>query len=420
VGPGCASASKTPTASSWSTESCYSLDGDSLTSDSLTSDRDYYFDMATNPFQYGTPVEGANFTGRESELDALVSRMRNGINVVLLSPRRYGKTSLLLRAEARLARSRPVPAVVRANVLRSRDLATLVSQLTTAVYGLRGARWHRARQGVPEFLHRLGLRPTVTINDQGQPVFGFEPSMTAPDADTILGDLYELLDEQADQRPAVLVLDEFQAITDHGAHLPRLLKALADQHPRVGLVMAGSKQHLMERLVSVENAPLYGMAQKLALGPIPDEIMTRFLASRAKAGGKAMNEETAHRVLALSGPVPNDIQRLAYEAYEAADAEIDAVAVGAGLDRAVAHEAATYAELYESRSPGQRRVLAALAEGNVHPVFSASFARAVGLAGSNSVKKVVDALIADELLGRRPAALEITDPFLAAWLRQAP
>ena len=318
---------------------------------------------APNPFHYGTPVEGANFTGRETELDALVSRMRNGVNVVILSPRRYGKTSLLLRAESRLAKTKPAPAIVRANVLRARDLSTLVANLTNEIYQLRGARWHRARQGVPEFLRRLRLRPTMTLNDQGRPVFGFEPNLAAPDADAILADLYTVLDDEAEARPAILVLDEFQAITDHGAHLPRLFKGLADEHPRVCLVMAGSKQHLMERLVSEENAPLYGMAQKIALGPIPEAIMTRFLIVRAAAGAKVLAPETAQHLLSLAGPVPNDIQRLAYEAYELAGAEIDVAAVADGLDQATAHETATYAELYESRSQGQRRVLAMLAAG---------------------------------------------------------
>src|SRR5438552_13411290 len=105
-----------------------------------------------NPFHYGTAVEGARFTGRERELAALVSRMEDGINVVLMSPRRYGKSSLLLKAEAELAQADRPAAVVKANVLRSRDLAALVAQLTASAYHVQGGRWHRARQAVPEFL----------------------------------------------------------------------------------------------------------------------------------------------------------------------------------------------------------------------------------------------------------------------------
>jgi hypothetical protein len=375
--------------------------------------------VTANPFHYGTPVEGVRFTGRERELEAVLSRMRNGVNVVLLSPRRYGKTSLLLRAEAELSRGARPAAVVKANVLRSRDLSTLVAQLTASAYHVPGGRWHRARQAVPEFLRRLRLRPTVTFDDQGKPAFAFAADLASPDADDVIADLYGLLDEEVGSRPAVLVLDEFQAITAHGAHLPDLLKALADAHPRVSLVVAGSRRHLMERLVTAEGAPLYGMAQKVALGPIPDEVMAAFLRERAAAGARPMGEEAARLTLALAGPVPNDIQHLAYEAFELAGRRIDGAAVLRGLDQAVAHEASGYAEVFAGRPPGQRRVLVALAAGLAQPVFSAAFARAVGLAGSNSVKRAVDALEADEIVTLRDGRPAVADPFFAAWLRPA-
>lgn len=376
--------------------------------------------MALNPFHYGTPVEGDQFTGRTRELTALTTRMRDGINVVLLSPRRYGKTSLLLRAEMELARSRPAGALVKANILRSRDLAALVSRLTSGVYHLPGGRWHRTRQALPEFLRRLRLRPTVTINDHGQPVFSFEPGLEGLDADSVLADLYALLDEESGNHPAVLVFDEFQAIVDLGAHLPRLLKSLADNHPGVSLVLAGSKRHLMERLVNGEGAPLYGMAQKIELGPIPDNEMMRFLCTRAAVGGKLMDEPTATMAVDQAGPVPNDIQRLAYEAFQLADAVVDAAAVAAGLEQAVAHEAAIYSEIFAARSLGQQRVLARLAARGYQHVYSSTFARSVGLAGGNSVKKVMDSLVADELVALRDQSWQITDPFFAAWLRFDP
>lgn len=375
--------------------------------------------MSPNPFHYGTPVVGEQFVGRERELDALLSRMRNGINVVLLSPRRYGKTSLLLAAEERLVGGKPRGAVVKANVLRSRDLATLAGRLASSAYRIPGGRWHRTKQAVPDFLGRLRVRPGVSFDDQAQPTFLFEAGLAVAAGEEVIADLYALLAQEAADRPAVLILDEFQAITDHGPHLPDLLKALADAHPNVSLVVAGSRRHLMERLVTSERAPLYGMAQKLALGPIPDEIMVPFLRHRAEAGGKAMADKTARLVVGLAGPVPNDIQHLAYESFEVAGRRIDTAAVTDGLDQAVAHEASTYAELFAARPPGQRRVLVALAAGPASLVFSAAFARSVALAGSNSVKRAVDALDEDELVARREGRPAVADPFFAAWLKAA-
>ncbi len=370
--------------------------------------------MPRNPFHYGTPAEGEHFTGREQELAALLSRMRSAINVVVVSPRRYGKTSLLLRAEQELA-SDPAT-VVHANVLRSRDLAVFASQLATQTFRAPGGRWHRARQAVPEFLRRLRAQPVVTFEDE-RPKFAFDARLSAPDADGVLADIYALLADLAKRRPAALVLDEFQAIVELGAHLPALLKALADAHSNVSLVLAGSRRHLMEQLVSAPGAALYGMAEPLTLGPLPQEVMATHLCARAASARRRMSDAVARSIVELAGPVPNDIQRLAYEAFDAATDAIDARAVDAGLAAAVAHDAATYAERYELLSPGQRRVLSTLADAPTDRPASAAITHRTGLANASSVRRALNALEDAELVTRRETTVEVADPFFAAWLR---
>ncbi len=374
----------------------------------------------TNPFHYGTPVGGAQFTGRTAELDALAARLRDGINVVLISPRRYGKTSLHQAATARLQRSRPAPAVVEVNVLRAGTLARFVSLLTAGAYRLPGTRWARARQAVPEFLRRVRVTPTVTFDAGGNPRFGFDAAIGGADAETVIADVYTLLGEAAATRPSVLVLDEFQAVTRLGADLPDLLKALADEHPSVSLVLAGSRRHLMDELVVERRAPLFGMAQHLAIGPIDDAAMVRFLVDRAATGGRTMTEATAALLLARAGPVPNDIQHLAYDAFELAGAVVDDAAVDAGMAAAVGHDAALYAEQLTRLSPGQTRLVVALASRSPDQPYSAGFARSVGLANASSVHKALQPLLETDDVVLRDGRLVVADPFFAEWLRGDP
>jgi hypothetical protein len=369
-----------------------------------------------NPFHYGSPVEGEYFTGRSDELDALVSRMRNGINVVLLSPRRYGKTSLLRAAEARLTRARPSAAIIDVNVLRATSLSNLVSLLTAGAFHLPGSRKQRARRSITEFVRRLRITPILTFDASGNPRYGFDANMAVRDAETVFADIYALLDEEADRRPSALVLDEFQAITRHATVIPELLKALADEHPRVSLVLAGSKRHMMEELVVESHAPLFGMAQRLSLGPIPHREMAEYLLQRAAGAGKAFVDDAAERVLALASPVPNDIQHLAFESFEAAGDGIDAAAVDMGMTRAVAHDNALYAETLSRLSPGQARVLTAIARASPDEPYSSAFARSVGLASGSSVRKALQPLLANEDVVDREGRLAVADPFFAAWL----
>ena len=366
-----------------------------------------------NPYHYGTPVSGDQFAGREAELYALQQRMRDGINVVVTAPRRYGKTSLLTRASAAVAAQGA--AVVSVNVLACRDETSLASRLATAAYAARGGRWHRLRQGGAEFAKRLRVSPTITF-DGDTPRFAFATSLAVADADTVIEDVYGLLSELGSRAPAVLVLDEFQSITDLGDHLPGLLKSLADAHPGVCLVLAGSRQHLMERLVADRGAPLFGLAERLALDVLPTAVMTQFLRRRAAASGRSMSAQAAARIIELAGPVPNDIQHLAYETWGLSARTITVADVDTALARTVDHEASGYADRFGALAPGQRRVLAALAAGPTEEPYAASFVRHCGLASGSSVGRALDALLAAELVARRASTYLVADPFFTAWL----
>jgi hypothetical protein len=236
----------------------------------------------------------------------------------------------------------------------------------------------------------------------------------------VLSDVYRLLGEEAEKRPAVLVIDEFQAATPIDDRLPDLLKGLADNYPTVSLVLAGSKRHLMEQLVVEQEAPLYGLAQRMALGPIAEAEMLAYLVERAAAGGRALSEKVAGYLLALAGPVPNDVQHLAYDAFEASGAVMDAGSVDAGMEAAVAHDAALFADALSRLSPGQARVLAAVAVDPPAEPYAAAFARMVGLANASSVRKALQPLQEDDVVVEREGRRVVADPFFAAWLRAEP
>jgi hypothetical protein len=368
-----------------------------------------------NPFQYGSPVDAQHFAGRVGELKALTSRMVDGINVVLVSPRRYGKTSLLLRAEDQLGRSGA--AIVHVDVLRCASPAELAAKLAGEAYRFPSGRWHRVKNAVSEFARRLRVSPSVAFGPDGSPQFSFAGDLAGRDVHQVLEDVYALLAEDAPQRPGVLVLDEFQAITDLDAHLPGVLKALSDNYGRVSLVLAGSRRHLMERLTGSTGAPLYGMAEPLSLGPVGTAEMVAYLCRQADDAGKPMTVGIAGLVLDVAGPIPNDIQRLAYSAYEAAEGPIGPGDVEEGMKEATLHGDATYADAYGGFSPGQRRVLRALAMQPQGELFSARFSRDVQLANAASVRKAVDALRAAEVVTHEGGTWRVADPFFRYWLK---
>lgn len=372
---------------------------------------------AANPFRFGSPVSDEFFTGREAEMDALVDSARNTINVSVVSPRRYGKTSLLLKAERVLAREKL--RVVHVDVLLCSSPGGFASALTTKLLlAQRGV----TRRGVTaaaasDFRHRLRVTPSIEINDAGHPVLTFLPGLAPREAESVLADVYRILSEG--DLPGILVLDEFDALRDINEHFPNQLKGLADVHPNVCLVVAGSRRRIMETLVHVHGAPLYGMTRPISLGPIDEPVMRHHLVKRAESGRKLLSEADAGHILRLGGPVPNDIQKLAYAAFNAAGRRIDEAAIHAGLEQTVSLNAATYAAQWGALPIVQRRVLTELATRPAAAPFGRDFTRRTGLAAS-SVQRAIAALDAAELITEDEGHWRLTDPFVARWAATSP
>lgn len=369
-----------------------------------------------NPYSYGGPVSGPHFIGRDAEVADLVSRMVSGISVVVTAPRRYGKTSLIDRAAELVCEDHG--AVISVNLMHCPGLDTFASRLVAGAYTTEGGRVRRARQGLPELLRRLRVQPALTLDDTGKPRFTFG-GLAERDAIVVLNDVYAILSSLAKERPAVLILDEFQAVGELGGGLAPALKALGDQHPKVSLIVAGSRQHLMDALVLSRGAPLYNMAERLALGPIDEHVMVRYLVDRARHGTKEMSEAAAERICELAGPVPYDIQRLAYEVFDRAGDRIASSDADDGMSGVIRREDPNFTDGFSRMSIRHRRVLVGIAvRRRVEQPYTAAFARDVGYAGPPGVRRAIEALSADETLSERQGALVVADPFFAEWLRR--
>jgi hypothetical protein len=144
--------------------------------------------------------------------------------------------------------------------------------------------------------------------------------------------------------------------------------------------------------------------------------MIPYLVERAATGKKHLTLEAAQLIVDVAGPVPNDIQRLAYQAFELADRTIDGDTVQSAIQVIVDHESHLFEEHLQRLTVGQERVLRALSGGSDASVGSARFAREVGLASATSVSRTLEALEKAELITRRDRHWVLVDPFLAKWL----
>ncbi len=375
-----------------------------------------YSTAVDNPFHYGSAVTGERFTDRATELKVLVACMTHGQNVVLLSPRRYGKTSLLRRAAEVAAEAGA--RVGMANLVQCSNRREVAEELTTAI-----ARSLTSRLGVRlEELrkHLADLKPSFSIEAHGVKV-SLAPQTPESDWTNEIKTALRTLGLASDREEHVaLVIDEFQRTAEINEGLPGVFKAMVDELEHVSLVFAGSRRHLMEELSSSPGASLLGIGQPINLLPIAADEMIPFLVERARVSGKDLSRDVASLIYESANGIPNHVQQLAFWAYGEAGDTIDLESVDRALTTAMGLSVIDFTEAFEKVSPVQRRLLRSLAEKPAKDLFSGRFVTITGVSNPSGVGRALRRLEELELVEMGSDGWRVANPFFARWLQAGP
>jgi uncharacterized protein len=375
-----------------------------------------------NPFNFGDLALDAGFADRERELVELVAHMRNGQNVVVFAPRRYGKSSLVWRAAQEVVARNQV-LVAQVDLMLTTTKEQFAAALAQAIYDEIATPALRARERASRIFSGLRIAPVMTVDPAtGALGFTFRAGHHRADVDATLEGLLELPATLAAERRkrVAIVFDEFQEVLSIDPHLPRLMRSIFQRQPDVAHVYLGSKRSMMHRLFNDANEPFWRSAAQLELGLIPPEEFAPFLVERFAGANRRLSQPVASELLAYTRGHPYATQELAYALWEETPRGRAATgdALARALDRVLHGENAHFSLVWERASQVQRLVLQALALEPTTSLTAAEYRHRHDLPGSSSVARAVEALVEDELLRQlAPGSYEIAEPFLAEWLR---
>ena len=371
-----------------------------------------------NPFSFGALALDEAFADREAERSELAGDIRNGQDVVIFAPRRFGKSSLVWRAAGALATEGVL--VAQVDLMTTPTKEGLAAALAKSIYEQIASTLERVRERALVPFRGLQLQPTVTVSpDDGALSFTFASARRQAEIDATLVRLLELPAElgAAKEHRIALVIDEFQEIVSIDPDLPKLMRSVFQRQPEVAHVYLGSKQHIMERIFNDANEPFWRSAKSIELGPIPAAPFAEFIAGRFQAGGRKVEPDVVDDLLARTGGHPYATQELCYFLWE--QTQTGATASGAELERALAavlrSEHAHFSLLWDNASAVQKQVLRALAHEPGHP-FSTAYRRRHDLPAATNVQKALTALTKREIVHGKSGAYRIAEPFLVDWL----
>jgi len=374
-----------------------------------------------NPFVYGEVVPSEAFVGREVELDRLIADLAGGQKVFLISPRRYGKSSLVRQA---------LDGLVRRGAL---TLEVTVSSYSSYLAFLEGyaralasleTKWDRARSWLADAIQttRPELRYEPKDSGLGRVSVAFPLVRTDRDVNRLANEIFAMPGQvaAARKRPVVVALDEFQAIESfNGGSVEHALRAAAQHQRQVGYVFAGSEPSLMEKMIGPRR-PFYKAGPVIRLEKIPADVFAAFLERRFTKSGIKPEPGLGAAIVDLAGNLPYDVQRLAHETWD------DVRGVGgrraglehlhATLSRLLNEQETVFEAIWQRLTLAQRGVLRAVVLQGGRELLSADTRSRHRLGGASSIQTSLAALVKQDLLLKEGPRYVVVDSLLREWV----
>ena len=374
-----------------------------------------------NPFVYGEVVPAPAFADRVVELDRLVADLAAGQKVFLISPRRYGKSSLVRHALAAMARRGALTIEVTVS-----SFSSYVAFLEGYARALVAAetKGERARAWLREMIRsaRAEVRYSVNAGPLGALSVSFPGVRSDRDISRLAQEVFALPARLAAARgrAVVVALDEFQAIGGfNGGSVEHALRAAVQHQRDVGYVFAGSEPTLMERMLGPKR-PFYKAGPVIRLERIPPEEFAAFIDSRFQRSGVKAEADLGTAIVELAGNLPYDVQRLAHETWDevrmAGRRRATLDDLHQALRRMLAQQHTMFEASWQRLTLPQRSVLRAVVLEEGRELLSAETRERHRLGGASTVQYALTSLLREDLISREGDRYIVVDSLLREWV----
>lgn len=369
------------------------------------------------PFVFGVKAEGENFTDRREETQTLLANFKYGVNTILISPRRMGKTSLVERV-CELIDDEEIR-IVRIDAFGTRCETDFINAFSTAVIRATSSKWEEWMENTKVFLSRFV--PKISIGED--PLNDFSISLEYNKDNCTAEDVLQLPELIATQKGfrIVVCIDEFQQIGEFPDSLTfqKKLRSTWQLQKNVTYCMYGSKKHMMEKIFLNHSYPFYRFGDIMYLKKIAEEDWVEYICERFEVTGKRISKELAREVCRVTECYSSYVQQLAWFLWLKTDEEAKGEDLKYAINRLLDSQEALFIQQTESLSDYQMNFLHAIADG-IHTGFTqkAVLSR-YRLGTSANITRLKSTLTEKDLVETTaPKNIDISDPLLKLWLKK--
>ena len=367
-------------------------------------------------FIFGVATSGENFTDRKNETKRLLLNFQQGINTILISPRRIGKTSLV-RKVCELAQSDDLK-IVYLDIFSCRSDREFYDAFATAILRQTSSKLEEWIDNAKRFLSRI--TPKFSIGTD--PMTDFSVSLELNTKSEDVTDILQLPEKIALEKgiKIVVCIDEFQQISEFSDSkiLQKRLRTVWQLQENVSYCLFGSKKHLMNELFERRSLPFYKFGDALYLQKIDTEDWVKYICERFEVTNKSISPSLAEKIAKRVDNHSSYVQQLAWLVW----VHTDKIATEENFEGAWQDLLDQNTPLFEKQTENltmyQLNFLKAIIDGVSKEFTTKNVLEKYNLGTSSSVAVVKRALIKKELIDIEKKEIVISDIVLKEWLKR--
>ncbi|MBL0126106.1 MAG: ATP-binding protein [Flavobacteriales bacterium] len=370
--------------------------------------------MDRHPFKFGKLAIGVHFTNREKERKRLRANITSGVNTILISPRRYGKSSLVQQVAEEMGKDRRTR-FAQVDLFEVRNEREMLERITSAVISATSSTLEDRLRDLKRFVQTIV--PQVGIGSD--PTQELTVGLSWEDVERSRHELLELPEKLAKAKKIQLVLciDEFQNI----GHFPdpkatqKLLRAAWQRQQHVTHLLYGSKRHMMLDIFTKSNMPFYKFGDLLFLERIARPDWVKYITDRFRKTKKKIGPALANAIAGTMEDHPYSVQMLANATWQHTSGTATQAALDQGLEDLMDQYTILYQRIVDDLTTPQLRYLEAMSDGVERFTTSEVLAR-YEFGSSALVGRIRTALEKKDILDHQGTHTIWLDPLFRLWL----
>ena len=376
--------------------------------------------MATNdnPFAFGHYVEGDFFTDRVEDARRLESNLTHGINTILISPRRWGKSSLVRKVIENCKTERPDVRFALVDIFACKSEYEFYRMLASAVVKQTSSKIDEWVELAKRFLGNISPKFSFGSDPMNDFSISFEWNPKEGTEEEIL-QLPEKIAREKGIR-VVVCIDEFQQIMefDDPITFQKKLRTAWQQQQHVAYCLFGSKRHLMLKMFNGPERAFYKFGDMIFLQKISKEDWVRFICQRFEETGKRITDEQAGRICDITEGISSYVQHLSWIVWYKAAPVVQNKDISEAVNELLAQNRVFFQRDMEQLTGLQKNFLVAMANGVSEGFTKQSVIKKYNLGNSSNIQVAKKSLSLKEFIDYDETTIQFNDPMFKLWIKR--